>query len=267
MEILVGCDPELFMKKNDKFVSAWNKIPGTKENPFEVSNGAVQVDGMALEFNIKPASNLQEFLHNTTSVMQTLKDMVPDFEVVISSTAIFSDAHFKAQPRAAKELGCEPDYSAWSMSVNPRPNANTTMRTASGHIHLGWTEDQDIYADHFETCGKVIRELDYYLGLPSLSWDSDNTRRQLYGQAGAFRPKSYGVEYRVLSNAWLNSDSLKSTVYNNAVLGVNNTLKGVSLVEEFGDLAQVILNNNILDWKEQFPELNFRMDELLKQAA
>jgi hypothetical protein len=35
--------------------------------------------------------------------------------------------------------------------------------------------------------------------------DKDTERRQMYGKAGANRLKSFGFEYRVLSNFWLNS--------------------------------------------------------------
>jgi len=54
-QILVGCDPEYFVKKNGIFQSAHGLIMGDKKNPQKVRNGAVQVDGMAVEFNIDPA--------------------------------------------------------------------------------------------------------------------------------------------------------------------------------------------------------------------
>ena len=57
-QILVGCDPEVFVAKGGKFISAHGMIPGTKKAPHKVERGAVQVDGMALEFNIDPAASL-----------------------------------------------------------------------------------------------------------------------------------------------------------------------------------------------------------------
>ena len=68
MEILVGCDPEVFVKKNNQFVSAHGLIRGDKKNPFPVKDGAVQVDGMALEFNINPAHSENEFVFSVQSV-------------------------------------------------------------------------------------------------------------------------------------------------------------------------------------------------------
>ena len=40
------------------------------------------------------------------------------------------------------------------------------------------------------------------MGLPAVRRDSQDKRRKLYGQAGRFRPTSYGIEYRTLSNYW-----------------------------------------------------------------
>ena len=49
MQILLGTDPEVFMKQHGKFISAHGMVEGDKENPYLVKDGAVQVDGMALE--------------------------------------------------------------------------------------------------------------------------------------------------------------------------------------------------------------------------
>ena len=56
--ILIGCDPEVFVKQNGVFRSAHGLIRGDKKNPQKIRSGAVQVDGMALEFNIDPARTI-----------------------------------------------------------------------------------------------------------------------------------------------------------------------------------------------------------------
>lgn len=55
MSYLVGADPELFVSKAGVILSAFGLVGGTKKVPQKVERGAVQVDGMALEFNIDPA--------------------------------------------------------------------------------------------------------------------------------------------------------------------------------------------------------------------
>lgn len=246
--ILVGCDPEVFVKQKGTFLSAFGLIKGDKANPFPVDKGAVQVDGMALEFNISPASTQQEFLLNVQSVYDTLKAMVPDYDVVAVPVADFTPAYMKAQPAEALELGCDPDFSGWTMSVNQKPNGNRPFRTASGHVHIGWTNNQEIYpgSEHYDQCGAVAREMDFYLGLPSLAYDKDVRRRELYGNPACFRPKSYGVEYRTLSNAWLNSDETIEWVFRAVKHGMEQFFNGVSLVEKYGDIQHIIKTS---DWK------------------
>jgi len=203
-EFLVGADPEFFVGRDGVAVSAHGLIQGDKKNPQKVGFGAVQVDGMALEFNIDPAKGAAGFVRNLDVVMATILKMVPGYEYLDTPVADFGAEYIQAQPEQAKMLGCEPDYNAYTMAVNPTPQADTPFRTASGHVHIGWTDDVDpLDPDHFSACAKLARMLDYTLGIPSLIWDADARRRELYGKAGAFRPKKYGMEYRTLSNKWL----------------------------------------------------------------
>lgn len=224
---IFGADPEIFVKTKDgKNISAHELVPGTKKNPFKVENGAVQIDGTALEFNINPASTAKEFVGNIHSVMRQLSSMVKskdatlDFD--ISPTVIYDKELFAKLPEHAVELGCEPDFNAYTGLENDRPDSSLlkgleTMRTASGHVHIGWTNDADRYApDHFEDCRMLTNLLDWCLATASKGWDKDSQRSRLYGKPGAFRPKPYGMEYRVLSNRWLSDPKIAEFVFETA---------------------------------------------------
>ena len=63
--------------------------------------------------------------------------------------------------------------------------------------------------------------MDLFLGCPSIILDKDNKRRELYGKAGAYRNKPYGVEYRTLSNFWLTSSKLMQWVYKRTAFALN----------------------------------------------
>ena len=244
--ILVGCDPEVFVKKGGTFLSAFGLIKGDKANPQKVPKGAVQVDGMALEFNIDPADSEDSFSLNVQSVFQTMRDMVPDYEVIACPVAHFDAEYMKSQPKEALELGCDPDYNAWTGDANIKPNGNRPMRTASGHVHIGWTNDEDIHsADHINSCHMVVRQLDFYLGLPSILYDKDALRREMYGKAGCCRIKSYGVEYRTMSNAWLKSEKLMRWVYRNTVAGTLSVMNGSDLPKKYGDIQAIINESDI----------------------
>jgi hypothetical protein len=54
MQVSVGADPEVFVRNAEgEPVPACGLIPGTKAEPHRVDSGAVQVDGLALEFNAR----------------------------------------------------------------------------------------------------------------------------------------------------------------------------------------------------------------------
>jgi hypothetical protein len=246
MQIKIGADPELFVTKDGKLRSAHGLIPGTKEEPHPVKLGAVQVDGLALEFNIDPATTADEFVTNVQTVMAQLKDMVPGYEFAIIPSARFNGNHFRAQPDEAKELGCTPDFNAYTMAENKKPDNTTTMRTAAGHIHIGFCEGADPNdPGHMQRCATLIKQLDAFLGLPSVLWDKDKDRRSMYGAAGCFRPKPYGVEYRVLSNAWLTDERLMRFVFLATTRAVEELLEGNRPFEAIGERGmQSIINRS-----------------------
>ena len=245
--ILIGADPELFCVNptNGKFTSVHDLLPGTKEEPFKVPFGAVQVDGTAAEFNIDPASTPQQFREYIQEVVKTMQTMVPNLVLTATPVADYDDAYFRSLPEKAVELGCNPDYNAYTGEVNPIPDARVTFRTGSGHVHIGWTKDADPFnPTHYARCRAVVVQLDYALGLNSLAWDTDNRRRELYGKAGAFRPKSYGVEYRVLSNKWVLDSDLCDFVFNATQKAIQDLNNGIFYDDFQPGLAQECINNN-----------------------
>lgn len=241
MQILVGCDPEIFVKQNGKFVSAHALIPGNKQHPHKVERGAVQVDGMALEFNIDPAHTENEFVMNIQTVMAKLKEMCPNYELVATPVADFSLDYIRSQPEEARELGCEPDFSAYSGVANIKPNAELPMRTASGHVHIGWGNGFDVNsAEHDARCRAVSQQMDLFLGIPSLFYDADQRRREMYGKAGCYRLKSYGCEYRTLSNAWLLTPERMAWVYRQVQAGMKALMGGFMASQEVQNLERII---------------------------
>jgi hypothetical protein len=232
-QLLIGADPELFVQDTTgAFISAHTLIPGTKQHPYTVPNGAIQVDGTALEFNINPASSADEFIFNINSLLLQLKQEVEKNETLtlsISPIASFSVDYLDSLPPSTTELGCTPDFNAYTGTENMPPASNVTYRTASGHVHIGWTKDADPYdPEHFTFCQALSKQLDIALFIPSLLFDPDNTRRTLYGRPGAFRPKPYGLEYRVLSNVWITSEALIQWVYDTTIKATQDLADGFS---------------------------------------
>jgi len=205
-----GADPELFLRDEQlkKSIASTGLIGGTKESPRIIGKGfALQEDNVAVEFNIPPCSNSKDF---KAAIQHTLihlrSELTPrGLSLDIAASRVFDDDQLLSPQ--AQEFGCEPDFNAWTGKMNPRPSAQTNLRSAGGHIHIGYSEPDE------EVSRELIKAHDLFCGVPSIMYDDDIRRRSLYGKAGAYRLKSYGVEYRTLSNFWLRSSELVDMVY------------------------------------------------------
>ena len=225
--ITVGADPEFFLKKGDMNVSAHGIVPGDKRTPHPLGSGAVQLDGTAVEFNIKPAKSADEFATNIGSVLAELRSFIPsDYLFQFTPSVQYDKHYFEAIPQSCKELGCDPDFSAYTSKENPKPNTRGgTLRTGAGHLHIGWGDDMS-GPSHMWDCCQIVQALDNYFRYYEKVWDTDTTRRTLYGKPGAFRPKAYGVEYRVLSNAWLNHPKMWPWLFSSCKFVFNKMVAG-----------------------------------------
>jgi hypothetical protein len=236
----IGADPELFLKNHDnKLISVVGLIGGTKQQPMPIGNGcAVQEDNVAAEFCIPACYSANEFV---TSIQYALGDIqIRADKLGLTLANMVASASFdpdQLKTRKAREFGCDPDFNAYTLEVNPRPKADDkTLRSAGGHVHIGTDKPVE----------EVIRTLDLFLGVPSVIMDPDERRRQLYGKAGCFRPKPYGAEYRTLSNYWIWNQKTIEWVYHQVNDGLlfSDEFNREASRETFDEIQDCINNNN-----------------------
>lgn len=239
MKIKLGADPEFFLIKNKTVVPAVGLVKGTKEEPFKLNKGAVQLDGTAVEFNIDAASSPEEFADNIMTVLTQIRESIPsEYSFSFSPSVIYTHEIWKTIPNSAKELGCNPDYSAYDgrAKVPPAlPKNLETMRTGAGHLHIGFTDVKDPHSkDHLFDCCLVTKALDSVFRYIIPQFDTDVQRQRLYGMRGSFRPKTYGVEYRVLSNAWLSFPGMWPWMFDLVQLVLTNLENGNDIHRRLG---------------------------------
>jgi hypothetical protein len=224
-KILLGSDPELFFVRDRKFVSAVGRCKGTKQEPFEFQKGfSIHNDNVAVEFNVPPASNVEEWTANHHTALKYCRDVAKEqgCNLKIVSDAVFPDEELDSPE--AKEFGCNPDYSAWNLTDNETPSAETNLRTAGGHIHIGCDLS-------FREKIQVVRLLDVFVGVPLMMLEPNSRRSQLYGDVGCMRDKDYGVEYRTPSNYWLRTTGMIKDVFNMTMAVVQHRANLVNVLE------------------------------------
>lgn len=239
MKFLIGADPEFFIKKKyGGYASAVGLIGGSKWEPKKIDEDghAILEDNVAVEFNIKPASSFEEFRSSIHKVLDHIRGILPGYEFSKESAVSFPQEELMTPE--AQMFGCEPDFDAWRECVNEKPCADDkNLRSAGGHIHVG----SDLAINNPVA---VIRAMDLFLGVPSTQLDAGTLRRELYGKAGCFRAKSYGVEYRTLSNFWIFDDSLIQWAFEGTQRALEFVEKGNTIDVADGYRIQRCINTN-----------------------
>ena len=245
--VLCGADPELFLTDdNGKYISAIGKIGGSKMFPRKIDDygSAVQEDNVAVEFNIPPAESVKEFITNLYRPLSYLNKHAASMNLKLS---IVPSAKFdwdQLDNPTAMMFGCSVDFNVWTGKPNPRPEAkgdNRNLRTCGGHLHLSWDEP------NLEERRELVRTMDLFLGVPSVLIDNDSMRRVLYGRAGAYRPKPYGVEYRVLSNFWIKNLDRMRWAFEQSHRAIQFLRQGHKIGGEIKTTILSAINNNNID--------------------
>ena len=239
MKFLIGADPEFFIKKKyGGYTSAVGLIGGSKWEPKKIDEDghAILEDNVAVEFNIKPASSFDEFRSSIHKVLDHIRGILPGYEFSKESAVSFPQEELMTPE--AQMFGCEPDFDAWRECVNEKPcTDDKNLRSAGGHIHVG----SDLAINNPVA---VIRAMDLFLGVPSTQLDAGTLRRELYGKAGCFRTKSYGAEYRTLSNFWIFDDSLIQWAFEGTQRALEFVEKGNTIDVADGYRIQRCINTN-----------------------
>lgn len=211
MDIQLGADPELFFTKDGLPEMAIGYVGGTKRNPKPLGIGHIQEDNVAAEYNIPPQASKAGWVEAHKSMLDSIRTIAAANKLQLAITPVmhFTRAQLQSTPEAM-QLGCVPDDSIYGEDYQ-RPSPFQTLRTCGGHVHIGCELA-------INSPQRVVEAMDIYLGLPASIVDKDWAERAaMYGGFGKYRNKDYGLEYRSLSNFWLQSENLMEWVWDGTI--------------------------------------------------
>jgi len=259
---------------NGDIIPCVGLFPGTKEKPHRPKGWpegyAIQEDNVMLEFNIPPAKSpgdLIAIIENARSYVDALcekKDLIP----------VWSKPEWNFRPidlttPQAKLFGCEPDLDAYSGGVQRDSIPNFGFnRTCGGHIHIGG----DFNCPDFVAVLFVELVIAMYMGVHFVT-DPKSMRSQWYGRPGVYREKSYGLEYRTLSNQWASNqygvNDLAGIIFRIANVLVSNsakTLQGWFRRIEWTQVQKVLMTPATKD-KQKYHDQQVKWQEVRNQFS
>lgn len=214
MKFTIGSDPELMIqsRKTGKILSSLPILKHDKHDPIDLKNGIfIYSDNILAEAKFPPVTTKAEFVGVFKTAFGRMKaHLGKEYTVIPIASHVYDDSEL--QDEKAWEIGCTPNFNAYTEAMNPIVDFENGLRTGSSHIHVGNDKLTDYDIRH-----KAIRLMDIFVGCASTVFETDRdaskARRKYYGAAGEFRPTPYGLEYRVLSPFCLRSPQLMDLVY------------------------------------------------------
>jgi len=239
----IGADIECFLrdKTTGEIVSAEGIVKGTKHQPFnfDPSNKfyATSLDNVMAEHCIPPVTRSEDFVAGILKAKDYLEHLDERLCTAYIPCTRMDQKYLETQN--AQLFGCEPDFNAWQWGMeNPRPtSAISNLRTAGFHVHVGYENP------NADTNIDFMKWFDLYVTLPGLLMEPDNERRELYGKAGAFRHKEYGLESRTLSSFFASTPELMKWVYDQTEVAIAMYNEHKYLDGNTNEILPDIINN------------------------
>lgn len=203
ISVRLGTDPEIFVEDSKGVVPAWTFLPDRKNHL-----GAYW-DGFQAEFRTEAMHCLEIESEEVYLGLEKIQKALPKGSKLSTKSVIEIPQKLllESQERYVR-LGCDPSHNAYETSGKDIPDGRKLrLRFAGGHIHFGtpWVR-QNYHSNHCIL--EAVKTLDALVGVAAVGLFQrldDPRRRKYYGLAGEYRLPPHGLEYRVLSNAWLTS--------------------------------------------------------------
>lgn len=282
--IVFGCDPEFFFSKKGKIIGSekiinletgLEYIPASSARPNNsntVGNikGKIIVDGVQAELNPRPNTCRANLANELSYCFRAIKEELakdPLLSVEFKPTVKVTQKELKTLNPKSQVFGCAPSMNTEGESKIKVNAKSYPYRSAGGHIHIGAQDDH--IKKVIQQADKIIPMLDIVLGNTCVLIDKDpgnKERRKVYGRAGEYRMPSHGIEYRTLSNFWLQSYPLMSFVMSMTRYAVSVVEKGYekeffSLVN-MKDIHKAINTNNQKLAKRNFDKIKDKLLEI-----
>lgn len=222
---LIGSDPEIFITDKDNvLIPAFNFLPNktdaTNKKHKRMSTMGVEYfnsiywDGFQAEFDTLATGCLSFHVDSVQAALENLYKLAkkhnPDAKLSVQSTFDIDPKIIEASKDEHVAFGCMPSFNIYGLKGMELSGREVMYRSAGGHIHFGCGKKTE------EEIKRIVKALDAILGVAcvSLFQGFDNPkRRSMYGLPGEYRTPPHGLEYRVLSNAWLSHPLIMHLVF------------------------------------------------------
>lgn len=203
-----GTDPEIFVvDEKDQVIPAWMFLP---DKNVAAVNRLPYWDGFQAEFYVQPSHCLNAQNDGTAvglrAVLAAAKKTFPKAKLSIKNTVEISPEMLNSAKDEHVALGCAPSHNAYGLTGIDVPNPRMLRyRFAGGHIHKQMHKLLPVEAN------RIVKVLDALVAVPCVTMFQkldDPIRRKFYGLPGEYRLPKHGLEYRVLSNAWLSHPAI-----------------------------------------------------------
>ena len=258
-----GWDPEIFVTKKDgELIPAFEFLPPKSRaikfdpynNGYNDRTGTVYHDGFAAEYTTHPSACHQIGMDLVRAGIKQIHEVAqkkyPGSKLTLQSFYRIPDLTLRKFPLEYIALGCKPSLNAYSQApILFDDPIGMPYRMAGGHVHFGLADSEyNRRPDKVWDMNLLVKFMDLFCALPCVAlFDGIDfpLRRSYYGRAGEYRKTRYGIEYRVLSNAWLADPHFAHLVMNMARAATTVYNSGAEITS-FGlteEQIQQIINN------------------------